>query len=360
MVLQYFKFREKRRLTSSSLSRTPRLLLGSPARDEGEEETLAEAFGLPDESAFVEVPDLQLAKLGQFVDVWKSAGEALIVADALTARIVDVNPQAVQLLGLPRSVLQHMTQTELHPLREREEAMEIFLSSSSQPRECHILHASGELVPVDLTSTDSLHLSGRRVVITSLHPTSKRAWREEQLRRLNRALRAVYEATKVRLQAASEAELHAATCIALAGGGQLVACWIAWARDADAGAIAILAAAGQARGYIEDGALHWLSERADDEPTATAIAEGRLQMAAHLDRNTARQRWKQSAGAHGIGALLALPLFQAGKAVAAITLCTEDTAEFSAEEISLFQQFAEAHMAAATRLRTAGDARPDD
>ncbi|MBK7215103.1 MAG: PAS domain S-box protein [Bacteroidales bacterium] len=107
----------------------------------------------------------------RFRTLFEGSPDAIILADAETGIIVEVNSAAVKLTGKPASQLIGMHQSELHPPRKKVYSIETFqnkalakdATSPGKPTENHVINSDGKEIPVEILAS-IINLKGRKVV----------------------------------------------------------------------------------------------------------------------------------------------------------------------------------------------------
>lgn len=99
----------------------------------------------------------------------ETAPDAILVVDAETGTLLEVNTAAEELFGRPREELRGLHQTELHPADDREYYERIFEEHAGSSgvihdkRELSVVHADGHEILVEISAA-SLELGDRRLV----------------------------------------------------------------------------------------------------------------------------------------------------------------------------------------------------
>lgn len=99
----------------------------------------------------------------------ETAPDAILVVDAETGRVLEVNTAAEELFGRPREELRGLHQTELHPPDEHEYYERVFEEHAGSSgvirnhRELEVIHADGQRIPIEI-SVASLDLRDRRLM----------------------------------------------------------------------------------------------------------------------------------------------------------------------------------------------------
>lgn len=102
-----------------------------------------------------------------FRTVFEHCPDAIFLADADSGIIIDANQAACELMGMPRDAIVGLPQTQLHPHQEAELYRAIFREHVQKgeafTEDIYIQHASGQLVPVDI-STSMVDVSGKQII----------------------------------------------------------------------------------------------------------------------------------------------------------------------------------------------------
>ncbi len=107
--------------------------------------------------------------LERYRNVVESAHDAIFLVDADTGEILDANPHAERLLGLPKDRLVGMHQSQLHPRESRESAVEGFQRAVdgsltlSTAMDVEVQASDGRRIPVEI-SAGTFTLDGRRCI----------------------------------------------------------------------------------------------------------------------------------------------------------------------------------------------------
>ena len=163
---------------------------------------------------------------------------------------------------------------------------------------------------------------------------------QEQLRRLNRALRAISTCNLALMRASDEATLLSEVCNAIVEKGGHTLAWVGYAGPEPSRAIVPIAASGNAIERIRTLQLYWDGDKTSLGPTGTAIRTGKPSVASDIQSDPRLEHWRQSARASGTRSCVALPLVIEGSVLGAITIYSMDVEAFDPEEVSLLEQLA--------------------
>ena len=117
-------------------------------------------------------------------NLFEHAGDAVVLFEADTKRILDANRKAEQMLGYSSATLLGMTFFDLHPADQKariEEALEQSAVSDGSIFEADGLARDGTSIPVE-TSTRVVNYAGRQVFQSFIRDISQRRTLEDQLR----------------------------------------------------------------------------------------------------------------------------------------------------------------------------------
>ncbi len=118
-------------------------------------------------------------------DLFKTANDAIFVADAETGVIVDANKPAEKLIGIPVSKIKGMHQSRLHPPEQAEKYKKLFRDhiekGNAISEDIYVVHGSGQKVPVDISASTAI-FGGKKVVFGIFRDITKRRQIENNLR----------------------------------------------------------------------------------------------------------------------------------------------------------------------------------
>jgi two-component system, cell cycle sensor histidine kinase and response regulator CckA len=175
----------------------------------------------------------------------------------------------------------------------------------------------------------------------------------KELRRLNRALRALSACNQAIAQATSEAELLHQICDVIVRLGKYRLAWIGYALRDEQKTLRPMAIAGDDDGYLAQALVTWSDEPAGRGAMGTAIRENRGCVIADIQTDPQFEPWRAWGRRMGYGALLALPLRVAGLAFGALAIYAQLPGSFETSEIKLLEEITDnlAYGIAAVRTR---------
>ncbi|TCJ18507.1 PAS domain S-box protein [Parasulfuritortus cantonensis] len=164
---------------------------------------------------------------------------------------------------------------------------------------------------------------------------------EAQLRRVNRALRALGECNQALVRASDETTLLGEVCHLVVELGGYRMAWVGFAEDGPDRRVKPRAGAGFANGYLEEAVISWGDDEYGQGPTGTAIRERRVVVADDLRNATDFPAWSALAEQRGYAASVALPLMCDGaNCLGALNIYSAEPEAFDADEVAFLTQLA--------------------
>lgn len=134
--------------------------------------------------------------------IFDMAPDAIFIADPESGNIVDVNPAACLLMGMPRERLIGLHQSELHPPEARERERRLFnayvryvqKTGETYPIQSAVMRADGSVVSVEIMA-QMIQLRGKRYFCGTFRDVSERRRLEDALRESEERYRTLVEST---------------------------------------------------------------------------------------------------------------------------------------------------------------------
>ena len=162
----------------------------------------------------------------------------------------------------------------------------------------------------------------------------------KELRRLNRALRALSGCNQALAEASSEQQLLNKICEIIVRVGNYRMAGIAYAQQDEQKTIRPVAHAGYDSGYLETVGLRWSDTPAGRGPIGTAIRENRICLCTDTANNPLFAPWREAALQRGYAAVISFPLRAAGQPFGALAIYSEQANSFEKSEIELLGEVA--------------------
>ncbi|MGD1082014.1 MAG: PAS domain S-box protein [Candidatus Sulfotelmatobacter sp.] len=209
--------------------------------------------------------------------------------------------------------------------------------------------------PSSLSSSSSspseIPASGQSSSEIASEATSESAINKE-LRRLNRALRALSACNQALARAGSEQELLQQICDIIVRVGGYRMAFIAYAEQDEEKSVRPMAHAGYGEGYLRAIALKWSDTPVGRGPVGTAIRENRICVVADTANDAVFAPWRDAALQRGYGAVITLPLRLAGAAFGVLAIYSEQAGSFESSEEELLTEMANNLAYGITALRS--------
>ena len=174
----------------------------------------------------------------------------------------------------------------------------------------------------------------------------------KELRRLNRALRALSACNKALAQAGSEQELLDQICDVIVRLGEYRLAWIGYAEQDEAKTVRVMAFAGDDDGDLQGAFVSWSDVPSGRGSVGTAIRENRAVVISNVVEDPRFAPWRDWALKLGYGATIGLPLRVAGAPFGALAIYAQQPGSFESSEIELLEEIADNLAYGITAIRT--------
>jgi PAS domain S-box-containing protein len=163
---------------------------------------------------------------------------------------------------------------------------------------------------------------------------------EEQLKKLNRTLKALSNSNQAILHATDEPTFLKEVCRMITGDCGHAMVWIGVAEHDEERTVRPIASSGFEEGYLETLRVTWDESDRGRGPTGTVIRTGEPAMCRNMLTDPAFDPWREDAIKRGYASSLAIPLKEQGEAWGTITIYSRETDAFSEAEIELLTELA--------------------
>ncbi|HKU28251.1 MAG TPA: ATP-binding protein [Candidatus Sulfotelmatobacter sp.] len=163
---------------------------------------------------------------------------------------------------------------------------------------------------------------------------------DRELRRLNRALRALSACNQALAQASSEQELLHQICRIIVQVGGYKMAGIAYAEQDQEKTVRPVAHAGDESGYLDNIEVKWSDTPAGRGPAGTAIRENRICLFNDTGRDPRFTPWREAAMKRGYAAVICLPLRITNLPFGVLAIYSGQSDAFEASEVELLSEMA--------------------
>lgn len=163
---------------------------------------------------------------------------------------------------------------------------------------------------------------------------------EEELRKVNRALKTLSECNKVMVRADEESALLNDICqiIVEVGGYHFV--WVGFAEQDEKKSVLPISHAGDEGGYLDAVSFTWGDDGEDCNPVCEAIRTGKPCIEKNLSRENVHALWCTEATKRGSASLISLPLITNGWTFGALNIYAKELGAFDVQEVNLLKELA--------------------
>ncbi|HWJ47437.1 MAG TPA: GAF domain-containing protein, partial [Candidatus Udaeobacter sp.] len=155
----------------------------------------------------------------------------------------------------------------------------------------------------------------------------------KELRRLNRALRALSACNQALARATSEQELLNQICEIIVRVGGYRMAGIAYAEQDEQKTVRPVAHAGYDSGYLETVGIRWSDTPPGRGPIGTAIRDNRICIFGDTAHDPRFATWREAALQRGYASIISLPLRVAGLPFGALAIYSEHVNSFEKSEV---------------------------
>ncbi|MFA6973060.1 MAG: EAL domain-containing protein [Gallionella sp.] len=282
----------------------------------------ASATGTPGNHA------LELLKISEsrYRRLFETAQDGILLLNADTAQIEDVNPYLIEMLGYSHAEFLGKKLWEVGSFADITQSKEMFAELQTQGyvryKDLPLKTKAGVEVAVEFVS-NTYDCEGVRVIQCNIRNISERKADQAKIRRHVRLYTALSQCNKAIVHCKSEDELFLEVCrIAVQFGGMKMA-WIGLL-DVETHMVKTVASFGDDTGYLNE-----LNVSADEHsPTGTAIRENQPFWCQDFLNDPATLAWHERARRAGLAASASLPLYRLGHVMGAFTLYSAEACAF--------------------------------
>ena len=271
-----------------------------------------------------------------------NASDSIFVSDP-EGRIIYVNKAAYETRGYGEGEflglgLEKLTVPEYARILKLR--IEYLLRSGESTFESNHLKKDGTVMPIEIHAR-LVEIGGSRMIIAVVRDITEQRRAEQELRRVNRALRTISKLNQVLVLAADEPELLREVCRIIVEMGGYSLAWVGFAEQNEKKSVRRMAAAGGEEDYLEGLQITWGDGDPSLDPTGDAIRTGKPKIC----QNSGSRSGVGPLPDQGPGAPLtwsmALPLTANGQTFGALSIYAQGLDAFAAGEVKLLRELAD-------------------
>ena len=164
--------------------------------------------------------------------------------------------------------------------------------------------------------------------------------RENELKRLNRTLRALSRSSQAMMRAQNESDYLKEACKIIVEDCGYAMVWVGFSENNENKTIRPVASAGFEEGYLKTLNLTWADSERGRGPTGTAIRTGKPAACKNILTDSNFKPWREEALKRGYASSIVFPLMTGGKAFGAINIYSKEPDPFSDGEMHLLSELA--------------------
>ena len=273
--------------------------------------------------------------------VFENANDSILIFDPGTESILEANPMACQMYGYTRQELLGRSLRELTiDVAQGGRAIAECLASG-RLHNYETVHRSRDGTLLSLLANASVvEYRGRHAILTVARDVSERKAAEEEIFRLNRALKALGKCGQALLHAANEQDLLQEICdIVVQFGGYCIA-WVGRAENDAAKTVRPVARAGRGCDYVDHARVTWADEARGHGPAGVAIRNRQPALFRDLGNDPRFVPWRDFASEYQFRSALALPLDCGDQVFGSLCIYSSEADAFEAAEVELLRELA--------------------
>ncbi|UWZ85466.1 HD domain-containing phosphohydrolase [Occallatibacter riparius] len=275
---------------------------------------------------------------------WKIALDGKVIIELPSGRILDCNPAAERMAGLPRAAIVGRRVEELLSPEDEPRVLELLGEMSPLPerlRDFRLVRPNGQAFAILVSTSGALTLDDGRVVsVCEFQDLSVQKHQEHRLATKRWALSAYAAAANALSDQHNQSSLLRAICAAIVTEPAYVFAWIGVAEHDAEQTMRVAAEAGPGSGLLEGLRLTWGDNERGQGPASKAIRTGTIQIVPDTRKMQASSPWTDRFIDFGIDSCIAVP-FQAEELRGALVVCAENAEAFGQVPVDMFTHLAQ-------------------
>jgi len=275
--------------------------------------------------------------------LFETAQDGILLLNAETAQIEDVNPFLMDMLGYSHDEFLGKKIWEIGAFKDTALSKEAFVELQTKRfiryDDLPLVAKNGTRFSVEFVS-NAYECEGIEVIQCNIRDNTKRHVAEIALRATTRALKMLSESNVALLSAKTESILLAEYCrIAVETGGYIMA-WIGVADNTPDKNVTAISSYGHEDQYLEQAVITWDDTAHGNGPTGLAIRSGQVQISEDINTDPGMIPWRSEALKRGYISSIAVPFRLPDESIACLTLYSGKNDIWSTPERELLQDIA--------------------
>jgi PAS domain S-box-containing protein len=274
----------------------------------------------------------------RFRTIFENVTDGILLADTETKKFHFGNKTIYQMLGYNEKEISSLGIMDIHPQKDLPYVLEQFEKQCRREitlaKDIPVKRKDGSIFYAEINSAP-ITLAGRTYVMGIFRDITERKKAEDELRKVNRALKVISECNQSLVRATDELSLLNEICRNLAGVGEYRLAWVGLAEQDEGKTVRPAAQAGYEEGYLENLNITWSDTERGQGPTGMAIRTGKIYICRDILTDPKFEPWRTEAIKRGYASSVAIPLISENRTLGALNIYASEPDAFDKEEVNL-------------------------
>ncbi len=231
---------------------------------------------------------------------------------------------------------------ENNPSNQSKKKEQESISNNNHRGEFYHKRKDGTLFPVYLSNSDIKNEDGDVFATATItRDITEQKQMENELRRVNRALKTLSQSNQVLVRATNEQDLLNNVCQILINSGGYCFAWVGYIEEDKKKRIVPISKAGEDKDYLNQLHFTWGNDLKALNPVNKAILSGRPIITKNMKIKSNGGSWRSEAIKRGYGSSISLPLLNQGVSFGALTIYSREQNAFDTQEVNLLKELSE-------------------
>ena len=275
--------------------------------------------------------------------LFESAKDGILLLDAYTGMITDINPFLTEMLGYSREELVGRKLWDIGELRDAGLSKDAYLKLQT---EGYIRYEDLPLETKDKRRVDvefvsnTYYVDQKKVIQCNIRDITERKRAGDELHRMNRALKTISQCNQALVRLTEEEDLLKAMCRIVVDAGGYRLAMVGYAEHDEGKTVRVMAHEGYEQGFFDSDRLTWADTPDSHGPIGMAIRDRAISVFKNIDSGQYTSVWREAALKRGYGSAAGLPLFAGTEALGALALYAVEPDAFDEQEMGLLTELA--------------------